>query len=412
MTMHVTMILKRSYEELTKDSRVLKEARTLIEQGHQVSICIYGDSNASTQALPFSEIKNCKIPDIPLFSKYNPFNQNINPKTSKNKYFIIFNLILNKLYQTIYFTTTIKILLLDDADVFHVHDYETLLLGLVAAKIKNARLIYDSHELWTESRFFVSRIGKLKKPLVSLIEYVLIKKADVVITVNYSIAKYLSLKYRIKEPFVISNYPELTKIKNNKILRQKLLIDDNSFVVLYQGALFKGRGLEQLLECAEYLQNIIFVIMGDGYLKEELSAKIYKYNLNNVKLIDAVNPTVLLDYVASADIGIAPVENICMSYYLSLPNKIGEFIMAGIPFAVSDFPEMKNLALCEDMGEVFSPNNSKSMINAIEKLMDSNNYQEKKRSILKNKSKFSWENEGIKLKEIYSSMDSYVEKSP
>lgn len=401
------MILKRSFGELKKDSRVLKECKTLMENGHQVSITIFGDNlSNNSEKLSNADVKIAKISDLTLFKHINPFSSQVYQYNRKNIFLKILDHLVLQIYHTIYNINTLHILLNENTDVYHAHDFETLLVGYISSSIKRKKLVYDSHELWTESRNFISSRGRIQKPFIFIMENFLIKKADKVITVNKSISDYLAQKYKIQNPVVVANFPEYSNVSKSRKLRDELSIDENKKIVLYQGAVFKGRGIEQLITCSKYLDDVVVVIMGDGYLKDKIRKRIEQEGYSNkVKMLDAVPHEVLIDYVSSADIGVAPVQNICLSYYFSLPNKVGEFIMAGIPFAVSNFPEMRRLAIDGKMGEVFDPRDPESMANAIKKVIDPDIYEQKIKNVLISKKQYSWEEESLKLIKLYNQIE-------
>lgn len=405
------MILKRSFDELKTDSRVLKEASSLKSEGHEVTIVIFGDkyscNNVNTK---FNDInvKRAIVNDIFLFKKYNQYSSTYKRSFMRPKIlYMALSYLFSYIYFLKYFASSLSILIKEDADVYHANDFETLHLATICSYINNKKIVYDSHELWVESRKFATSIGKFEKPFTRIIENFLIKKADAVITVNNSIAEYLSNCYCIVKPTIVSNFPEYTEITNNNDLRNKLGLDNETKIILYHGAIFKGRGLESLLECSKYIQGAVIVIMGNGYLKDWIKQKIVNDNLLNVKMLDYVPKNVLVRYISSADVGVVPIENICLSYYLSLPNKVGECIMAGIPFASSDFPELNKLALGDGVGVVFDPNDICSITDALKSLLSPKVYNSKKMNVFKNRNKYSWDNEQVKLIDVYNKLKSH-----
>ena len=238
---------------------------------------------------------------------------------------IIIRKVISQIYQIQYFVKTLRVLLRERVDVYHAHDFETLLLGYLSARIKKVRLVYDSHELWTESKGYVSPFRrKALRPLTVMLEHFLIRRVDGIITVSDSIAKHLARKYKIDKPVVVSNFSERFSVGASDVLREKLALDKKRKIALYQGGIMSGRGLEKLVECSKYLDSdIVVVIMGDGELKEELQRIVEAENLDRVRILDAVPQDVLIEYTASANIGIHPIQNTCLNHYYSLPNKIG-----------------------------------------------------------------------------------------
>lgn len=409
MNKKICIILKRNFELLKKDSRVLRECDSLINGGYAVSVVIFGDESSKIyENFNGIDVKITRIEDMRIVPDCNPFKTVDRSKWSLLRKIICF-VLFRWIYAFKYFYSTLLMLLREDADVYHAHDLETLLLGYIASRIKNSKLIYDSHELWIESIYFNNIINKIRKPYHSILEKYIIKRVDLVITVNESLAQHLAKLYKIEKPVVLYNSPKYTEYKKkSNILREKLSINENNKVVLYQGGFMSGRGLENLIDCAKYLNNnIIIVLMGYGDIKKSLQQKIDSLSLHDkIKIAGAVSSEVLIEYTASADLGVSPIQNICLSNYYSTPNKVWEYITAGIPFVASDFPEMRKLAVDENMGAVFNPENPKSIAGAINNLLENSEiYQIKKRNVLKlAKEKYNWEKESLKLLKAYNNL--------
>ena len=108
------------------------------------------------------------------------------------------------------------------------------------------------------------------------------------------------------------------------------------------------------------------------------------------------------EWTASADLGILAVANYSLSHYYSLGNKIGEYIVAGLPIAVSNFPELRKVAIDDDLGVVFDQEDSKNISKAIVDILDPETYSQKKKNVMEKKDKYCWEYEENKLIELYS----------
>lgn len=405
----VCMILKRNFELLKKDSRVLRECDSLIKAGYAVSVVIFGDESSKTyEKINGIDVKITRIKNMKMAPHCNQFKKVDRSNWSLLRRIICF-ILFSHLYALKYFYNTLLMLLCEDADVYHAHDLETLLLGYAASRIKNSKLIYDSHELGMEIPIFNDIINKIKKPYYGVLEKYIIKKVDAVLTVNESLAQHLVKSYEIEKPVVLHNYPGYNEYKGkSNMLRDKLSINENTKVVLYQGGLMSGRGLENLIDCAKHLNdNIIIVLMGYGGMKKSLQQKIDLISLHDkIKILDAVSSEDLIEYTASADLGVSPIQNICLSYYYSTPNKVWEYIIAGIPFVASDFPEMRKLAVEENMGAVFNPEDPKSIADAINNLLENPEiYEIKKRNVLRfAEKKYNWEKESSKLLKAYNDL--------
>jgi glycosyltransferase involved in cell wall biosynthesis len=175
-------------------------------------------------------------------------------------------------------------------------------------------------------------------------ERALIGSTEAVIVVNESIAAWYRDAYGLKEVHVIRNIPYPRSFSGGKTsrLREAFGIDHRSLVFLCQGILDEGRGIPILLEAFGRLpldRHVVF--LGNGPMAEKVRSRALRHP--NIHHHPAVPPDVLLEYTAGADVGISLIENVCLSYYYSLPNKVFEYLMSGVPVIVSDFPEMARL---------------------------------------------------------------------
>lgn len=220
------------------------------------------------------------------------------------------------------------------------HSLSVLPLGVLFRLCCGCRIIYDTHELETETQ----ASSGIRKRLAKIVERVLIGNAEAVIVVNESIAAWYRDAYGLKEVHVVRNipYPRSFSGGMTSRLREAFRIDHRSLVFLCQGILDVGRGITILLEAFERLpldRHVVF--LGNGPMEEDVRLRALRHP--NIHHHPAVPPYELLEYTAGADVGISLIENVCLSYYYSLPNKVFEYLMSGVPVIVSDFPEMARL---------------------------------------------------------------------
>ena len=292
------------------------------------------------------------------------------------------------------------------ADLFHAHDLNTLHIGYRMAKKFGAKLVYDSHELYVHhNRPYIPPTWFLK--LEERFERRYIKKSDAVITVSQSIADYLEKKYNISKPHLIMNAPhqKTGSLKNNHCLRKILKIDDAYKILLYTGGITFGRGLDKAIESLVDLQNLFFVMMGSGTeeFKNYLAAVAKKAGVEDrVAFFGPVSSGEVTAYAASADVGIAPIENVCLSYYFCAPNKVFEYIQSELPVVASNFPDMKRIVEGNDIGLTCDMSNPLEISRAVEQvLMDSPAYL---KNICEIKDRYCWEKEALKLKQVYADL--------
>ena len=219
------------------------------------------------------------------------------------------------------------------------HSLSSLPLGILVKLMSGCKLIYDTHELETETK---SQSG-LRKKIAKLIEKKCINYVDHTFVVSESIASWYEEQYHLRRPTVVLNVPFLTeKIKSN-YFREKFGIQNSKKIILYQGDLSYGRGVEAILNC--FLKNridgCVVIFMGNGDLIEKIESA--SKSSDSIFAHDFVPPKDLFRYTSSADIGVSLIENTCLSYYYCLPNKFFEYAMAGLPVIVSNVIELSKM---------------------------------------------------------------------
>ncbi len=290
-------------------------------------------------------------------------------------------------------------LLFAKADIFLSNDLDTLPANFLASKIKNKKLVYDSHEYFTEVPELVNR-PKIKR-IWERIENNILPKIIYSYTVCSSIAGIYNKKYGTKMK-VVRNISECELLMNkiNVVLPETV---NNKKIILYQGVLNIGRGTEHTVEAMQYVENAVFLIIGEGDMKNELQQKVSELNLQNkVVFIGKIPFEQLFAYTKKADIGISVEQNIGLNYYYSLPNKLFDYIRANVPILASKLPEIENIVEKYDIGCFIENHNPKHISEKINFML---NNVEKRKSWKENLKKASaelcWENEEKVLKEIF-----------
>lgn len=385
----IVIIVGNAY---SSDTRVNKEAQSLKKAGYDV--VVYG-INLGRKFKVEETIDGIKINRLNI-DNYHPF------RISGYKIFTQFKPALNRLIK-------------EKANVYHCNDLDTLPIGYLAAKKLKAKLVYDSHELFSErvfdrKNFFVSALLGIKKPFWVVTESILASKANAVITINESIALELKKRYKIKEVIVVMNCPSkgLTKVTNSKKFHKLFGLSPDKKVILYQGNLTLIRGLRELVLAAKYFpKDFVLVLMGDGKIKPDLEKLVSDLQL--VKKVRFLKPVPLKDlayFTASADVGVIPYLNVCLNHYYCTPNKLFEYLGVGLPIAASDFPELKKVIKGENTGDLFDPSKPEEIAQTIKSILsDQKEYEETRRNALEvAREKYNWENEEKKLISLYRTM--------
>lgn len=281
--------------------------------------------------------------------------------------------------------------------VVNIHALGLLPLGVLLKYAYGAKLIYDAHELETE----VHGLKGLRKKLSKFLEKILISHSDLVIVVSEPIADWYQATYKINRPVVVLNTPEIAnKIKKKKYFHENFNLSEKKLIVLYQGALNRGRGIEVLLEAFQLRKdsNAVIVFMGYGLLEKEIMLAQKTYN--NIYFHPAVTPQELLEYTACADIGVSLIENTCLSHYYCLPNKLFEYAMVRLPVITSNMQEMEKFIDKYQMGIVVKENTQDAVNQAIDKL-STMNLTQLSSNARKTAIKYSWEAQKKKMLSAY-----------
>lgn len=289
------------------------------------------------------------------------------------------------------------------------HDFPGLLVAysISVFLLRKPKILYDSHELgqhMASNSKYPKGVIKVK----NLVEKFLINKSDAVMVVSPSISDYMKRELKLRQaPVVIRNTPEYIKTyKKHDLFREKFNIAHDKKIYLYQGLIAEGRGIDTIIKSLPYTnENIVLIIMGYGNI--DMFKKLVEENMveNKVYFHSAVDYVDLLKYTSSADVGISLIQNICLSYYYSLPNKLFEYVQASIPVITSDFPDMKKIVEENKMGLTVDPSNHKELALAINSLSEDNKmYLEFKHNVIENRYDLSWDKEKEVLISLYNQL--------
>lgn len=287
------------------------------------------------------------------------------------------------------------------ADVFHSHDLNTLKVGATCKEQTGARLVYDSHELQTE-RNRMTAAGK-RKAMVEEGRYLSDVDAMIVASPTW-VTWNRNLYGTLPDPTVtVLNVPELTEIDPSKDLRSELGIAQEDRIVLYQGSIQENRGIEPAIEAVVGLNHVTLVVIGYGHHRPVLEAIVEQRKLTDkVKFFGPVPNDELISYSASADIGLANIVNSSVSYNTSLPNKLFEYAMAGIPVVGSDSPEIGRIVQEESIGEVCDAEDPKALAATISTILkDPTRYQA---GLVRAAGRYNWGVEQQHLLDLYESL--------
>ena len=210
-------------------------------------------------------------------------------------------------------------------------------------------LIYDAHELESNTNGTSKIFGKT----ILFVEKVFWASIDALIVVSPSIEKWYRNNIGDKYSEVVLNSPVIEKKTsdiNSQYLREHFRIPDESRIFIYVGGLMHGRGIDLLVEVFKNNElNSSLVFLGYGELSDEL--KIVAAEYPNIYVHDAVPHERVVSITKSADIGVCLIQNVSLSDYYCLPNKLFEYCFAGIPVLASDFPDISKVVKKYNLGK-------------------------------------------------------------
>jgi glycosyltransferase involved in cell wall biosynthesis len=291
-------------------------------------------------------------------------------------------------------------LLFSGADIFVANDLDTLLPNYFISKIKKKKLFYDSHEYFTGVPELEH--NTLKRKAWQRLEKFLLPKLKDLYTVNESIAGKYKEVYGV-DMKVVRNLPvyEPTTPSNDR------LYPEGKKILLLQGAGINiQRGAEELVESMRFLpDDFMLYLIGSGDCWEQLKQLAVNLQLQHkVKFIEKIPFQELKKYTAQADLGFSLDKPINLNYQLSLPNKIFDYIHAGVPVLASDIFEVKKVIETWDVGTIINEVTPEAIAVAVKEIFnDESRYFKWKENTLKAARELNWQKEKLILKQIYHS---------
>lgn len=276
------------------------------------------------------------------------------------------------------------------ADLLYANDLDTLLPNYLTQKLRRKAIIFDSHEYFTDTPELANRQGV--KMIWKGIEKFILPKLTEMITVNDSLAEIFRMEYSLKV-HVVRNIPLLRKSEN---ANPEIYNKQAEKIILIQGAgLNIDRGLEELVEAMQWVENAKLFIVGDGDVIPSLKRKVIKTTLQqNIIFIPKQRPEKLYNYTKNADLGISFDKETNLNYKYSLPNKIFDYMHAGLPVLASPLVEIKKIIDRYKIGECIENHEPKHIAEKINALLNnSEKLLQYRANCLKASKELNWENE-------------------
>lgn len=290
-------------------------------------------------------------------------------------------------------------LLRTEVDVLVANDLDTLAANFLVSRIKRKPLVYDSHEYFTEVPELIGR--PVVRGFWKWLEKQLVPKVDAAYTVCDSIAGVYSDLYKVHFR-VVRNLPVKSEVRN--ISSKIPASPGDPKIILYQGALNMGRGIEAAIRAMQFVNGAELWLAGEGDLTDQLKQLVDDLQFEGkVKFLGRLPIAELIKVTRQADLGISLEEDLGLNYRYALPNKLFDYIQAGVPVLVSNLPEMRRIVEQYDIGAIAETHQRKDLAQKITSvLFDTKKNMLWKENLKRAAKELCWENEESVIREIYT----------
>lgn len=287
-------------------------------------------------------------------------------------------------------------------DVVHAHDTLVLPIAVLISITSRAKVIYDAHELESDK----AGSSPLQKKLIFWIEKCSWHWISGLITVSEAIGEWYFEHFGSPRAVIVLNSPMLSeKILSQDVgelistVRSDIDASHDEIVCLYLGAFERGRGIERLIKAFSSPEvTAQLVLLGDGSIRSEILEM--TSGSSNLHALPPVKHDELVAYISDANYGFSLIENVSLSDYLCLPNKMFEYLNAGITLICSDFPEMQRVTTEHGFGFIVDEDDE-SLLTLLARISNSPPPAKISPSDIQ---AFTWEAQEEKLQALYSTV--------
>ena len=304
------------------------------------------------------------------------------------------------LFYAEYNTRLFFFLLFHKANLLLSNDLDTALPNYFISKLKGIKMIYDSHEYFTETPELVDRprVQRVWKR----IEGFVVPRLKEMITVCDSIADLFHEKYGI-QCHVVRNIPPRAALPPKGDKKALDLPDDKHLLVLQGSGINIQRGAEELVEAMQYLDDCFLMVIGGGDVLPLLKQMVVDLHLEDrVRFLPRMPYQQMMAYTQLAELGFILDKDTNLNYRFCLPNKLFDFIQAGVPIVASKLVEVGKIIEKYHIGLFIPDHDPKSIATTIEEgLHDASQRAVWQRGLAEAAEELCWENEQQVLLDIY-----------
>jgi len=290
-------------------------------------------------------------------------------------------------------------------DIVHCNDLDTLLVGVLAKIRYGCRLVYDAHEFYPHS----DPSGRwLDISFFAMIERLLIRRADAVVTVNRLLAEAIREAYGLLNVHVVANAEPWNGPYAKPVCAEMDRLASGRCKFLFQGRFTPGRGIDELITAwakADITRAALFLRGPDNMWRRRaimLAAELHLLN-RSVYFLDAVTEDQLISAATEADVGIIPYLPLLINDQLSCPNKLSQYLHAGLMVVANNLPFVRSVVTEAQAGLIYDSTRPDSLINVVNRIVDDPELlrRSKENALRFARERFNWQNEGEKLYVLY-----------
>jgi len=241
------------------------------------------------------------------------------------------------------------------------HDIFALVSAVMLKQIWNCRVLYDSHEFWGDADMIAQT---WEKRFATWFERRWIRKADVVITVSPPLARHLEKVYGIRNVISCPNAEPLPARSAARTADVQLPLK-----FLLQGQAGPRRGIDSALDAWDQVDAknaVLFVRCPENaYVTKLREAHRVAIQRGSIVFLDAVTEKQLVDAAAFADLGIIPYAPTSLSHTFACPNKLSQYMQAGLAILSSRLEYITKVLNEYDCGVTYDATDPQSLLAAI-----------------------------------------------
>lgn len=376
MTGRVLMLV---WTGVSTDTRVLREARTLVEAGWSVHIigravpsdfvAPEGITVSSVGAAPAAESRSRELNVIERAARWLMLPEHVGRRLA--------------MWQRAALVEARS----HQADVVHAHDFTALPVGSTLAQEWGVPLVYDSHELWS-GRPRVGRPTPWRARRQARLEASLGARAAFVLTVGEGVAEALREQYGWRDVRVVRNTFPHTQVPEQR--------PGGPTGAVYAGRIAPYRELEVIAR-ASRSTNLPITLIGPADAQF-----LARFDPGRARLEGSLPADEVDAVLAGAGLALVTHSDRWVNHRLALPNKLFHAVRAGVPVIATDVGELARIVREHDLGELYRPGDADDLVRAIERALD--RYAELQTRVLDAAGALSWEADGAVLRTSYGDL--------